>query len=207
MRKPLIILAKLVLALLSVAGMGLLMAEGWLVWHYEYSIGFPDESELAALPSSDHVCSTTGNGAFVPLAEIPPLIRRAAVAFEDPDFYERPAVGPFPQLALAVVSTRKPWSNITVAVTRNCLKALSPQCCMGIDWHIGNVVFMGRVEHAFPRDRILEIYLNDTYFGRSAYGVASAAEAFQAKPNWQNGAALLSAQQSASRRGNGHSNW
>ena len=182
MRKPLIILAKLVLALLSIAGMGLLMAEGWLVWHYEYSIGLPNESELAALPSSDHVCSTTGNGAFVPLAEIPPLIRRAVVAFEDPDFYERPAVGPLPQLALAVVSTRKPWSNITVAVTRNCLKALSPQCCMGIDSHIGNVIFMGRVEHALPPDRVLEIYLNDTYFGRNAYGVASAADAYFGKP-------------------------
>ena len=42
---------------------------------------------------------------------------------------------------------------------------------------------------------------------RPAEAVAAAHEAFQAKPNWQNGAALLSAQQSASRRGNGHSNW
>jgi hypothetical protein len=42
---------------------------------------------------------------------------------------------------------------------------------------------------------------------RPAEAVASAAEAFQAKPSWQNGAALLSAQQSAARRGNGHSNW
>ena len=43
---------------------------------------------------------------------------------------------------------------------------------------------------------------------RPAEAVAAAHEAFQAKPNWQNGAALLSAQQGASRnRGNGHSNW
>ena len=41
---------------------------------------------------------------------------------------------------------------------------------------------MGRVARALSRDRILEIYLNDTYFGRSAYGVASAAEAYFGKP-------------------------
>lgn len=38
--------------------------------------------------------------------------------------------------------------------------------------------------------------------------VSAAAAAFEAKPSWQNGAALLSAQQNAARRsGNGHSNW
>jgi hypothetical protein len=40
-----------------------------------------------------------------------------------------------------------------------------------------------------------------------AEAVAAATQAFQAKPNWQNGAALLTAQQAASRRSNGHSNW
>jgi hypothetical protein len=43
---------------------------------------------------------------------------------------------------------------------------------------------------------------------RPAAQVASAAAAFEAKPSWQNGAALLTAQQGAARRsGNGHTNW
>jgi membrane carboxypeptidase/penicillin-binding protein len=182
MRNALIIVGKSVLAPLSVSGVALLAFAVWLVWHYEHNIGLPDESKLAALAITGPACSTGDQSVYTPLADIPPLVRRAVVAFEDPDFYERPAVGPLPQLALATVSTRKPWSNITLTVTRNCLRALSPECCRGIDWHIGNVVFMGRVEHALPRDRILEIYLNDTYFGRSAYGVASAAEAYFGKP-------------------------
>jgi hypothetical protein len=38
--------------------------------------------------------------------------------------------------------------------------------------------------------------------------VSAAAEAFANKPSWQNGAALLTAQQTAARRsGNGHTNW
>jgi membrane peptidoglycan carboxypeptidase len=183
MRKALIIFGKSILALLSLAGVTMLWFTGWLIWHYEYGIGLPTESALAALPPTDHVCSAGVSSAFVPLADIPPLIRKAVVAHEDPDFYERPAAGPLTQFALAIVSNRRPTgSNISLSVTRNCLKALSPECCRGIDWHIGNWVFMGRVERALSRDRILEIYLNDAYFGRSAHGVAMAAQAYFGKP-------------------------
>ena len=181
MRKALIIFGKSFLALLSLAGVTLLWFTGWLIWYYEYGIGLPTETTLSALPPADHVCAAGARGAFVPLADIPPLIRKAAVAYEDPDFYERLAVGPLAQFALAVIANRRPRSNISLAVTRNCLKALSPECCRGIDWHIGNWVFMGRVERALSRDRILEIYLNDIYFGRNADGVAMAAEAYFGK--------------------------
>lgn len=183
MRKALMIFGKSLLALLSLAGVALLWLTGWLVWHYEYGIGLPTESTLSALSSTDHVCAAGGRGAFVPLADIPPLVRKAVVAFEDPDFYASPSAGPLTQFALAAISNRRPTgSNISLSVTRYCLKALSPECCKGIDWHIGNWVFMGRVERALSRDRILEIYLNDTYFGRNANGVVMAAEAYFGKP-------------------------
>lgn len=42
---------------------------------------------------------------------------------------------------------------------------------------------------------------------RPAEVVQSAQAAFEAKPNWQNGAALLTAQNQARTRGNGHSTW
>ena len=183
MRKALIIFGKSLLALLSLAGVTLLWFTGWLIWYYEYGIGLPTETTLSTLPPADHVCAAGARGAFVPLTDIPPLIRKAVVAYEDPDFYERPAVGPLAQFALAVVSDRiPPFSKISSLITRRCLKALSPECCRtNIDWHIGNLVFMGRVERALSRDRILEIYLNDTYFGRNADGVAMAAEAYFGK--------------------------
>jgi membrane peptidoglycan carboxypeptidase len=183
MRKALIIFGKSVLALLSLAGVALLWFTGGLIWYYEYGIGLPTESRLSALSPTDHVCVVGSRGAFVPLADIPPLVRKAVVAYEDPDFYARPSAGPLTQFARAAVSNRRPTgSNISLSVTRYCLKALSPECCKGIDWHIGNWVFMGRVERALSRDRILEIYLNDTYFGRNADGVAMAAETYFGKP-------------------------
>jgi membrane peptidoglycan carboxypeptidase len=186
MKKFFVLLGKSVLALLSIAGMLLLVLEGWLIWHVEYGIGLPDESRLAALPATGHLCSASPDSPYVALAEIPPLLRKAAVASEDPDFYERPNIGPLAQWGLAVITGRREhWSNITFSVSSNCLQALVPECCRGqpsLDQQIGRIVFMGRIGRTLMRDRILEAYLNAIYLGRGAYGVAAAAAAYFGKP-------------------------
>src|SRR5260370_30482739 len=52
MWKLLIIVAKSALALLSAAGVGLLMFAVWMVWHYEYGIGLPAEVKLATVSAT-----------------------------------------------------------------------------------------------------------------------------------------------------------
>jgi penicillin-binding protein 1A len=49
------------------------------------------------------------------------------------------------------------------------------------DWHISNIVLMRHVERDLPKDRIFEIYLNETWFGRRSYGAAAAAKAYFGK--------------------------
>jgi penicillin-binding protein 1A len=181
MRRVVVILGKSILALLSIASIGLLACSGWLVWHAEYGIGVPAEREIAELPATGHVCAGHSEGAYVALAEMPALVRKAVLASDDPDFYERP-LSPLSQLALALAAGRPPTSsNISFAVTRLCLFAMRPTCCKGLDWHIGSLVFMDRLTKALSRDRILEICINDSYFGRGAYGVAAAARAYFGK--------------------------
>jgi len=182
MRKPLIIFTKLVLALLSVTGMVLLIFEGWLIWHYEYGIGLPDKDKLATLSVTAPACSVGDRQAYIPLTEIPALVRQAAIAYEEPEFYERLSLNPLVELVVAMAINRRPRpSGITTSVTR-CLISLDPGCCKGIDWHIGNIVLMGRVAQILPRDRILEIYLNESYLGRGSYGVGAASMAYFDKP-------------------------
>jgi len=182
MWKLLIIVAKSALALLSAAGVGLLMFAVWLVWHYEYGIGLPDDVKLATVSATGPICSAGDRRTYLPLAEIPPLVRRAVIAYEEPDFYERPSVNPWTEPVLAALFNRSlRRANISVSVTR-CLTSLSPGCCQGIDWHIGNAVLMNRVERNLSRDNILEIYLNESYFGRGTYGVAAAAMSYFGKP-------------------------
>jgi len=184
MRKSLIILAKLVLAVLSVAGTGLLILEGWLIWHYEYGIGLPDKDKLAAVSETGPACSASDQRTYVPLSEIPPLVRQAVIASDEPDFYERLSANPFIERILASLLNRpdRP-AMISQSVTR-CLMSLSPDCCKGPsqDHVIGQLVLMGRVATALSRDRILEIYLNESYFGRGAYGVGAAAKSYFGKP-------------------------
>src|SRR5882724_7520877 len=57
MKKLVIVVAKSALVLVSLAGVSLLVLAGWLVWHYEYSLGLPTEAQLAALSSTGPACT------------------------------------------------------------------------------------------------------------------------------------------------------
>lgn len=184
MRKVFIVVGKSLLGLLSIAGTALLMFACWLVWHFEYGLGLPDESKLAALSPTERICSTSGQRVYMPLAEVPPLIRKAVLAYKDRDFYDRPRRHPLAAYVLAVAhGRREPWSSISNSVAK-CLVELAPECCRGpgLDRMIGEVILVGRLERAMSRDRILEIHLNEAYFGRGAYGVVAASTAYFGKP-------------------------
>jgi len=181
MRKSVVIVVKSVVALLLASSVVLAVFMGWLIWHYEYGIGLPDSEKLAAVSAAGNICSSGGKRTFVPLTEIPSLLRSAVLAYEEPDFYDRPSINSFTEPVVAALSNRSfRQSNISISVTR-CLMSLSPGCCRGLDWHIGNAILMNRIERTLSRDRILEIYMNEQYFGRGAYGVAAAAAAYFGK--------------------------
>ena len=89
MRRYFIIAAKSALALLSLMSIGLLYLAGYLVWYYEHGIGLPDFNRLAAVSATGPACSTDPQRPYIPLAEIPPLLRKAMILQYEPDFYER----------------------------------------------------------------------------------------------------------------------
>ncbi|MCP3458878.1 transglycosylase domain-containing protein [Bradyrhizobium sp. CCGUVB23] len=181
MRRFLIIAARTVLAVLSFAAVGLLAFAGWLVWHYDYDMGLPTEAQLAAIAPTGPACRTDPKRAYIPLVDIPPLLRDAAIAYEQPDFYEAWSLNPIAEIAFAVGTGRSPRpAGITQSVAR-CLLSLSPGTDRQID-PIASIFFMQRVTRNLSRDRILEIYLNESYRGRGAYGVAAGAEAYFGKP-------------------------
>ncbi|WP_092192936.1 transglycosylase domain-containing protein [Bradyrhizobium sp. cf659] len=181
MRKFLVVAAKTVLALLSFAGVCLLALSGWLVWHYGYRIGLPTEAQLAAVSPTGPACRADPKRAYISLADIPPLLRDAAIAYEQPDFYEAWTLNPIAEIALALGTGRRPRSaGVTQSVAR-CLLSLTPGNDRQID-PVASIFFTQRVTRSLSRDRILEIYLNESYLGRGAYGVAAGAEAYFGKP-------------------------
>jgi penicillin-binding protein 1A len=116
---------------------------------------------------------------FVPVDAIPKLVEHAFISAEDKNFYEHAGVDPI-GIARAVVQNlgnlargRRPVgaSTITQQVAKNFL--LGNEVSLGRKAREAILAF--RIERAFSKEKILELYLNEIYLGGGAYGVAAAA--------------------------------
>lgn len=115
-------------------------------------------------------------------AEYPPLLVRAYLAAEDKTFFEHHGVD-YPGLAGAVVDyvskigsgrRAKGGSTITQQVAKNLLigNEYSPTRKMR------EAILAYRIEDTLTKPQILELYLNQIFLGRNAYGVEAAAHAY-----------------------------
>jgi penicillin-binding protein 1A len=116
---------------------------------------------------------------FVPIQAIPKPVINAFVSAEDKNFYSHHGIDPISMLRAALTdvsrlrANRRPVgaSTITQQVAKNML--LSNE--VSIQRKVKEILLATRIEAALPKDRILELYLNEIYLGSGAYGVAAAA--------------------------------
>jgi len=120
----------------------------------------------------------TEKRAFVPINAFPKLVIKAFLAAEDKNFYSHPGID-FPGVARAALTNiiqvgrnRRPVgaSTITQQVAKNFLLTNE----VSIARKVKEAILAFRIEHAFSKDRILELYLNEIYLGFGSYGVAAA---------------------------------
>ena len=124
----------------------------------------------------------TEHRVYVPIAAIPKRVIEAFLASEDKNFYTHHGVDPISILRAALTnvgrwhSNRRPIgaSTITQQVAKNML--LSNE--VSIERKVKEILLATRIEEALPKDRILELYLNEIYLGSGAYGVAAAAQIY-----------------------------
>ena len=116
---------------------------------------------------------------YLPIQAIPDRVKAAFLSAEDKNFYQHPGVD-VTGLFRAVVtniqnmgSGRRPVgaSTITQQVAKNFLLS-SDQT---IDRKVKEAILSFRIEQAYSKDRILELYLNEIFFGLNSYGIAGAA--------------------------------
>lgn len=116
---------------------------------------------------------------FVPIEAIPQRVINAFIAAEDQHFFVHPGVDPV-GIARAVItnvrnygSGRRPVgaSTITQQVAQNFF--ISKE--VSIKRKAREAILALRMERAFTKNRILELYLNEIYLGFGSYGVAAAA--------------------------------
>ena len=115
---------------------------------------------------------------YLPIQAVPETIKAAFLSAEDKNFYKHNGVDPT-GIARAVVTNIQNYgtgrravgaSTITQQVAKNFL--LSSE--RSLDRKIKEALLSMRIETAYSKDRILELYLNEIYLGLSAYGVAGA---------------------------------
>jgi penicillin-binding protein 1A len=169
---------------------GTIAAIGGWVAYLHYSEGLPDYYQLASYdpPVVSRVYAGDGrllaeyaveNRVFVPITAIPKRVINAFLAAEDKSFYTHPGIDVPGMLKAAWINLlnygrdRRPIgaSTITQQVTKNFL--LTNEVSYGRK--IKEAILALRIEKAFSKDRILELYLNQIYLGSGNYGVAAAA--------------------------------
>ena len=116
---------------------------------------------------------------FVPAAFIPKLVSEAFTSAEDRNFYTHPGIDPSGILRAAVkdvglvIEGRRPQgaSTITQQVARDFLLNSDVK----FSRKIREAILAIRIDATYPKEKILELYLNEIYLGEHSYGVAAAA--------------------------------
>ena len=164
---------------------------------FEYSVTLPDYRQLEKYEPKVTTRLYAGDGRllmeyasekrfFVPVDKIPDKVKQAFISAEDKNFYRHSGLD-YKGIARAALgniagmfSGRRPSgaSTITQQVAKNFL--LTPE--VSYKRKIKEALLAFRIEDAFSKSHILELYLNEIYLGNRSYGVASAALNYFGKP-------------------------
>jgi penicillin-binding protein 1A len=119
---------------------------------------------------------------LLPLEKIPAVLKQATLAVEDARFYTHPGID---YIGIA----RAAWSNMQAGevvegastITQQVAKMLFLTHRKTLERKLREVILAYRMEQVLTKDEILEIYLNQTYYGHGAYGVEAAANVYFGK--------------------------
>ncbi|WRH68938.1 MAG: penicillin-binding protein 1A [Planktothrix sp. GU0601_MAG3] len=119
------------------------------------------------------------NREVVSLNEISPHLKRAVIAIEDSNFFDHKGINPTGIVRAFVAnfergSTVEGGSTLTMQLVKNLF--LSPNRTMSRK--AAEAVMAIRLEQILSKDEILELYLNQVYWGHNLYGVETAARSY-----------------------------
>jgi penicillin-binding protein 1A len=179
----------LIVALVGLLLAGLAGAGGVIYLVHRYGSDLPDYRQLADYRPPTVTRVYAGDGrlmqeyaqekrVFVPVEVIPKRLIQAFLAAEDKNFYSHSGIDPLGILRAVLTNVeniftgRRPVgaSTITQQVARNFL--LTDE--VTLERKIKEALLAFRIEQAFTKDQILELYLNQIYLGVGSYGVAAA---------------------------------
>jgi len=157
------------------------------LWYF--SIGLPDYKKLSNYqpPISSRVYSEDGKliaeyavqkRLFVPFESIPDVVINSFLSAEDKNFFSHPGIDAKGILRAVInnfknITQKKRLegaSTITQQVAKNFLLTNE----VSLKRKIKEAILAFRIERAYSKERILELYLNQIYLGQGTYGIAAA---------------------------------
>ncbi|QJQ05921.1 PBP1A family penicillin-binding protein [Undibacterium piscinae] len=119
---------------------------------------------------------------FVPIKEIPEVLKNALLSIEDSRFYEHGGID-FIGVMRALLSdvtggVKQGASTITMQVARNFFLTRERTVARKLK----EIMLAYRIETALSKDQILELYMNQIYLGQRTHGFSSAARTYFGKP-------------------------
>ena len=186
--------SRLLLPLVLGLGLALAASLGVYVWLFAHLPSAEDLHSHASAASSkvydrhgrllfEMPPPQTGRHSPVSLSEVPLALCQAVIATEDASFYQNPGVEPWAIVRAFWINLRggevlSGGSTITQQLARNLLLGPEERSERTLTRKLRETVLAWRLARHYSKDEILELYLNETYFGNMAYGVEAAAQAY-----------------------------
>ncbi len=156
-----------------------------LLWHYQQDL--PDTAQLQKYEPPVMTRVHAGDGSilaeysrerrlYLPSSAIPPMVKQAFLSAEDKNFYTHGGIDPegiARAMLILVQGGRRVQgaSTITQQVAKNFLLTNE----RSFERKIREMLLSFRIEAAYSKERILELYLNEIYLGLGNYGIAASA--------------------------------
>ncbi|MBC7256092.1 MAG: transglycosylase domain-containing protein, partial [Chloroflexi bacterium] len=178
---------------------GLLLAlAGAIVAYAYYAVQLPSPQELrqrATAFKSTKIYDRNGRllfEVFDPLGgrrtlvrrqEMPDILVAAVISTEDATFYTNPGWNPF-SIVRALYANLKEGEVVQggSTITQQLVKNLYLSQERTLARKVQEAILATEITRRYTKDEILELYLNEVYFGNLAYGIEAASETYFAKP-------------------------
>ena len=157
---------------------------GMAGWVTSMSLNLPSVVGLRESIDSD---VASRDAAYIPLDQIPTGLVSGLVAVEDKRFYEHHGtdwvrvVGALWANAEAH-RVAQGGSTITEQLVENTLLQDEEK---GLTEKVRAMLLSRRVEQAYTKDQILELYVNAVYYGPGSYGIDAASRNYFGQPPWR----------------------
>jgi penicillin-binding protein 1A len=158
-----------------------------------YGKDLPDHEQLARYepPTLSRIYSGEGRlmdefarerRIFTPVDEIPDQIKQAFISAEDKNFYAHHGFDPR-GIVVALYDAAVNGERLRGAstITQQVMKNFLLSGDRSGERKVKEIILATRLENTLPKEKILELYLNEIFLGQNSYGVTAAAQVYFGK--------------------------